>query len=219
MHKVFWPQRIVVTSLAVSIFLVVGVALSGWYVGSRGATTTSGSPTVSGASWMGSQGLVHTQSSDVDTLRAEGWTLPLVGLSGYSTQSLRQTTVAGQPAVVVVVEYNRSRQITVVEQRGEIDSDHPVVGDTNLPASAVGLEPTTIAGATVWTSDGTPWRAMIVHDDVVYTLVSDTAPPRMVNLLQQVEAGHSAILDQPKQADHGTLETIALGWRRILGLQ
>lgn len=218
-HKVFWTQRIVVISVAVAAFLLVGVALSGWYVGSRGATTSTGSATVSGSTWMGPQGLVHTQNSDVDTLRADGWTLPLVGLDGYSTESLRLTTVAGQPAVVVVVENNRSRQITVVEQRGTVDPEHPVAGDTGLPASAVGLERTSISGAPVWVHEGKPWRAMIVHDDVVYTLVADSTPPRMVNLLQQVEAGHRAVLDQPTQADLGTVETIALGWRRILGVR
>lgn len=219
MYKVFWTHRIVVTSLAVSMLLVAGIALSGWYVGSRASTVSSGSPTVSGSTWVGPQGLVHTQNSDVDSLRSEGWTLPLVGLTGYRTESLRQTTVGGEPAVVVKVEYNRTREITIVEQRGEIDTDHPVDGVTQLPASAMGLKPTSIAGSTVWINEGTPWRAMIVHDDVVYSLVSEVTPPRMVNVLQQVEAGHRGVLDQPTEATRGTLETIAVGWRRILGLQ
>lgn len=219
MLKAFWTQRILVTSLAVSVFLLAGIALSGWYVGSRGATTTGGSATVSGSTWLGPQGLVHTQNSDVDSLRGDGWTLPLVGLNGYSTESLRQTTVGGQPAVVVKVEYNRTREITLVEQRGQIDTEHPVDGASGLPATAVGLEPTTVAGSTVWIHEGKPWRAMIVHDDVVYTLVSEATPVRMVNLVQQVEAGHRAVLDRPTQANLSTLETIVLGWRRILGLQ
>ncbi|MDO4254106.1 MAG: hypothetical protein Q4C81_03020 [Kocuria sp.] len=208
-----------VTSLAVSMFLVVGVALSGWYVGSGGSGATGGAAPVSGATWVDPQALVHARSSDVDALRADSWTLPLVGLNGYSIESLRHTTVAGQPAITTVVKHDRNGRITVVEQRGHIDPDHPVVGDTDLPASAAGLEPTIISGATVWIHDGASWRAMIVHDDVAYTLVADTAPPAMADLLQQVEAGHRAALDKPVTSDPGTLETIVLGWRRILGLQ
>ncbi|NHU85525.1 hypothetical protein GWK18_07980 [Kocuria sp. JC486] len=219
MHKVFWSHRIVVTSLAVSALLVAGIALSGWYVGSRGAANSGGSPTVSGSTWVGPQGLVHTQNSDVDSLRDEGWTLPLVGLTGYRTEELRQTTVAGQPAVVVNVEYRGNRSIEVVEQRGEVDTEHPVDGFTGLPATAMGMEPTTVAGNVVWVYEGSPWRAMIVHDDVTYTLVSDDAPARMAAVVQQVEAGHRAILERPEELDRGTVDTILVGWRRILGLQ
>lgn len=218
-HKVFWTERIVVTSIAVALFLMIGVALSGWYVGSRGVMASGGNTTSPGSALSGTQSLVQTQTSDVDLLRAEGWTLPLVGLTGYSTESLRHTTVAGQPALSIAVEYNGTRRITVVEQRGHIDTKHPVAGDTNLPASAVGLEPKTIAGSTVWVHEGSPWRAMIVHEDVSYTVVSDAAPATMADLLQQIEAGHNAALEQPARTNKGTLETIALGWRRILGMQ
>lgn len=221
MYKVLWSHRLVATSLAVSVLLVAGIALSGWYVGSRGTTNRSASPTVSGSTWVGPEGLTHTRSSDVDSLRAEGWTLPLVGLTGYSTTALRQTSVAGQAAVVVDVDYNlsRSREITIVEQRGHVDPEHPLDGATGLPATAVGLKPTSLAGSTVWIREGKPWRAMIVHEDVVYTLVSDVTPPRMVRVLQQVEASHRAVLEQPEESPRGTMETIAVGWQRILGLQ
>ena len=66
--------------------------------------------------------------------------------------------------------------------------------------------------------EGSPWRAQIVHDDVVYTLQSESSAAEMVRLMHHTEAADRATLVQRPEETSSPGETVLSGWRRMLGI-
>lgn len=202
---------------SIGVLLVVAVLLLGWFVGSRSASSATSSATVADSTWAQSPGLLITDVTDVEALRARGWTLPLAEMPGYRIDALREVRVEDEPMVRMTVVDQLGHVIEVVEQRGRIDARHPIDGFTSLPSSTVGLEPTALEASPVLLRPGPTWLAQIVHDDVVYTVRATTSPSRMVRILHHVEASDRGVLQPAPQADSGVAHTILTGWRRILG--
>lgn len=204
---------------SIGVVLVIAVLLLGWFVGSRSATSVAGptsSATVSGSTWSETPGLLITDVSDIDALRARGWTLPLADMPGYRIDELREVRAQDAPRVRMTVVDQLGHAIEVVEQRGRIDVRYPIDGFSSLPSSTVGLEPTALAASPVLLRPGPRWLAQIVHEDVVYTVSAATSPSRMVRILHHVEASDRGMLQPPPRADSGAVHTILTGWRRIL---
>lgn len=202
---------------SIGVLLVLAVLLLGWFVGSRSTSSTTSSATVSGSTWTESPGLLITDVSDVEALRARGWTLPLADMPGYRIDALREIRDEDEPMVRMTVVDQQGRSIEVVEQRGRVDPQYPIDGFSRLPSSTVGLRPTTLEASPVLLRPGPTWLAQIVHADVVYTVRAGTAPSAMVRILHHVEASDRAMLQAAPQAESGAGHTILTGWRRILG--
>ena len=211
--------RLVTAVVSVILLLLLGILLLGWFAGSRSsAPSTPGATAAQGSPWAQSSGLLISEVSDLDVLRSQGWTLPLAGIPGYEVVALREETVAGQPAVHMQLRDPQGGDVQVTEQRGEIDQDHPTDGIAGLPATTTGLDPAVIRGTPVRVREGSPWRAQIVHDDVVYTLQSDSSAAEMVRLVQHTEAADRATLVQRPEETSSPGETVLSGWRRMLGI-
>ncbi|WP_144793101.1 hypothetical protein [Kocuria palustris] len=211
--------RLVSVVTSVAALLLLGVLLLGWFAGSRTSSTAgAGSAAVPGSPWAQSSGLLLTDISDVDLLRSQGWTLPLAGAPGYEVSSLRQVTVAGEPAVRMTMRDQQGESYTLVEQRGEVDPQHPVDGLVGLPSTTTGLDPAAVDGTPVRMRAGSPWTAQIVHDDVVYTLQGDGSAAGMVRLIHHTEAADRATLIPAPERESTPGETVVDGWKRMLGL-
>ena len=65
---------------------------------------------------------------------------------------------------------------------------------------------------------GSPWRAQIVHTDVVYTLQSESSAAEMVRLMHHTEAADRATLALQQEEASSVGETVISGWRRMLGM-
>lgn len=211
--------RLVTAVVSVILLLLLAVLLLGWFAGSRSSSPSGpGATAAQGSPWAQSSGLLISEVSDLDLLRSQGWTLPLAGMPGYEVVSLSEDTIAGQPAVRMQLRDPQDRGIQITEQRGEIDQDHPTDGIAGLPATTTGLDPAVIRGTPVRVREGSPWRAQIVHDDVVYTLQSESSASEMVGLMHHTEAADRATLAQPQEKTSSAGETVLEGWRRMLGL-
>lgn len=211
--------RLVTAITSVVVALLLGILLLGWYAGSRTGTSTPVGGTVGqGSPWSQSPGLLISDISDVDLLRSQGWTLPLAGMPGYELTSLREDAAAEQPSVRMRLRDQRGQAVQIVEQRGMFDQDHPTDGIVGLPSTTTGLDPSVIGGAPVRVRTGETWRAQIIHDDVVYTLQSESSPADMVRLLHHTEAADRATLALQPEETPSSGERVISGWRRMLGL-
>lgn len=211
--------RLVTAVVSVIFLLLLGILLLGWFAGSRSNTASApGSTAAQGSPWVQSSGLVLSEVSDLDLLRSQGWTLPLAGLPGYEVVSLSEDTVAGQPAVRMQLQDPLGRDVRITEQRGRIDQDHPTDGIAGLPATTTGLDSAILQGAPVRVRAGSPWRAQIVHADVVYTLQSESSAAEMVRLMHHTEAADRATLALRAEEASSVGETVISGWRRMLGM-
>lgn len=217
--RISTSRRLGALGASVAVMLMLGILLLGWFAGSRSTAAVTADPaTVPGSTWAESPGLVFADASDIDSLRGRGWTVPLADAPGYEIQSLREIEVAGQPAVRLQLLDQQGHRIEIVEQRGDIDPEHPLDGISGLPSSTAGLAPSSIGSSPVRLRAGSPWKAQIVHDDVVFTLTADTPSARMVRILQHVEAAERAVLEPVPSTSPGPAETVLIGWKRILGV-
>lgn len=211
--------RLVTAVVSVILLLLLGILLLGWFAGSRSSVpSTPGATAAQGSPWAQSSGLLISEVSDLDVLRSQGWTLPLAGMPGYEVLSLSEDTIAGQPAVRMQLQDAQGRDVQITEQRGRIDQYHPTDGIAGLPSTTTGLDPAVLSGTPVRVREGSPWRAQIVHDDVVYTLQSESSAAEMVRLMHHTEAADRATLALQQEEASSVGETVISGWRRMLGM-
>jgi hypothetical protein len=125
-------------------------------------------------------------------------------------------TLSGHPVVAVRLHRGED-EVVVVEQRGGIDRENPMDGLTGLPVSAEGLERVAVEGVPLWVDAGPPWRAVLVGDEVVYTVSGDSGPSAMAHTVGLVVADERGRVVEPSPGDPGVVETVLVGLREIFG--
>lgn len=210
-------RAVPVAAAAVSVGLTLLLG-SGYAVG---RSVVEASPDDSGqrvpvSAWHGTGGLMHGGEASADRLRAEGWTLPTLAPDGYRVVSMTGSTVSGRPVVSVRLQRGED-DVVVVEQRGRVDRENPVDGVTGLPVSAEGLEPAAVAGVPLWLGEGPPWRAVVVGDEVVYTITANTGPAAMSHTVGLVVADERGRVVEPDAGEPGVARTVVTGLREIFG--
>jgi hypothetical protein len=191
---------------------------SGYAVGRTVVATApeAGRERVPVSAWHGSGGVLHADESSAQRLRAEGWTLPTLAADGYRVVSMTRGSLAGHPIVSVRLQRGE-HDVVVVEQRGRVDRQNPMDGLTGLPVSAEGLERSAVAGVPLWVDEGPPWRAVLVGDEVVYTVSADTGPSAMAHTVSLVVADDRGRVEEPEAEDPGLARTVVAGLQEIFG--
>jgi hypothetical protein len=168
------------------------------------------------SAWRGTHGVLHADEVSADRLRADGWTLPTLASDGFRVVSMTRGALSGHPVVVVTL-HRGDDEVVVVEQRGRIDRENPMDGLSGLPVSAEGLERVAVEGVPLWVDAGPPWRAVLVGDEVVYTVSGDSGPSAMAHALGLVVADERGRVVEPSAGDPGVVETTLVGLREIFG--
>ncbi|MFI7481047.1 hypothetical protein ACH9EU_01390 [Kocuria sp. M1R5S2] len=191
---------------------------SGYAVGRTVVATApeAGSERAPVSVWHGTGGVLHADEGSAERLRAEGWTLPTLAADGYRVVSMTRGSLAGHPIVSVRLQRG-GHDVVVVEQRGRVDRQNPMDGITGLPVSAEGLERSAVAGVPLWVDDGPPWRAVLVGEDVVYTVSADTGPSAMAHTVSLVVADDRGRVEEPEAEDPGLARTVVVGLQEIFG--
>lgn len=204
---------------AATVSAVLTLVLGTGYAVGRTALAASpdgGREQVPVSAWHGTHGVLHADEMSADALRAEGWTLPTLASDGYQVVSMTRGTLSGHPVVAVRLHRGED-EVVVVEQRGRVDRENPMDGLTGLPVSAEGLESVAVAGVPLWVDAGPPWRAVLVGDEVVYTVSGDTGPAAMAHTVGLVVADERGRVVEPSAADPGVVGTVLAGLREIFG--
>ena len=168
------------------------------------------------SAWHGTHGVLHADEVSADLLRTEGWTLPTLASDGFRVVSMTRGALSGHPVVAVRLHRGED-EVVVVEQRGGVDRENPMDGLTGLPVSAEGLERVAVEGVPLWVDAGPPWRAVLVGDEVVYTVSGDSGPSAMAHTVGLVVADERGRVVEPSPGDPGVVETVLVGLREIFG--
>lgn len=207
------PVAAATVSAVLTLVLGSGYAVGRTVVAQSAHSTEERVPV---SAWHGTHGVLHADEVSAERLRAEGWTLPTLASDGFRVASMTRGALSGHPVVVVTL-HRGDAEVVVVEQRGRVDRENPMDGLSGLPVSAEGLERVAVEGVPLWVDAGPPWRAVLVGDEVVYTVSGDSGPSAMAHAVGLVVADERGRVVEPSAGDPGVVETMLVGLREIFG--
>lgn len=158
-------------------------------------------------------------ASELEELRGGGWYCPDLEMMGFTVSSAEAMTVAGRPALMMVLE-DGANSVTIYEQRKlgtgrQPEASPPVNAVTGNLVTEDGFERIGGMQRQLWVHPGHSWQVVLDSRSVTYTVISSLPAAEMPTAVNQLVLAEHSRLAPTTQTAHDPLSRILRGLNKL----
>lgn len=158
-------------------------------------------------------------ASELEELRGDGWYCPDLEMMGFTVSSAEAITVAGRPALMMVLE-DGADSVTIYEQRKlgsgrQPEASPPINAVTGNSVTADGFERIGGMQRQLWVHPGHSWQVVLDSRSVTYTVISSLPAAEMPSAVNQLVLAEHSQLASTTPTPHDPLSRILRGLNKL----